>query len=129
MLGFKKISLWRACLSLVLSWGLLACQTLPPAHSVNWMLTTEVDEAINLAVAESDYRLYAFSRRAIVVPNAEPHSVADVKLRCGYRLVVELGDTLVIPQTPDDVKAIEQRKKLTTFIKAYNHKMLQLCMP
>ena len=100
-----------------------ACSSTPEKDSLAWFADNVPLLAVEKAVAVQDYRVYAYARRAIVIPSKRFVSVSDVKRYCGLNIVKTLGDVL-----PKDKALRELRREAEDFIKVYNREMLAHCM-
>ncbi|AWB68774.1 hypothetical protein C2869_21280 [Saccharobesus litoralis] len=115
----KRLGLFCAVTILLTS----ACASQAEKHSLAWFKQTDVKLALEQALQVKDYRLYAYARRAVVIPSRRFVSVDDVKKYCGIIIAKQLGDIL-----PKDKEVRDLRQHAEMFIKQYNREMLAHCM-
>ncbi len=81
----------------------------------------KVDQAIELAIANQDFRLYVTSGRRVTFPGINNDELDHVKDRCGVKYLSNTGDVI----TSEQQRA--ERKSTIDFMARYNKKMLLLC--
>ncbi|KZN69869.1 hypothetical protein [Pseudoalteromonas luteoviolacea] len=96
-------------------------QKMDSTDTVQEEMNNDVDEAINRAVKQQDYRLYLTQGRRPVLPGLEQTSVEMIKGHCGTKYLPETGDVI----RGEDAK--RERISRYNFAKAYNVKMYELC--
>lgn len=92
-----------------------------PTKNKNLSLDLQVEQDIQQAIVDNDYRLYGFQGRRMTLPGISPEQTDDVAKRCGYKLMEGTGDVLKSEQQR------EQRRKKLEYATLYNQKMLLLC--
>lgn len=80
-----------------------------------------VNQSVNAAVANKDYRLYATSGRRITFPGIKNSEYVVVEESCGKKYYPKTGDVI------SSEAEREQRKKTIDYMTSYNQKMFKVC--
>ncbi|KID56137.1 hypothetical protein JF50_17780 [Pseudoalteromonas luteoviolacea] len=116
-------------MKVLMGMGLLCCLTTGCANdyaqrqtdsSVNDN-TTEVSEAVALALKDKDYRLFATTGRRPILPGLEKMAFSTLKAKCGVKYLSDAGDVLKSEQDK------QQRLERYEYAKAYNIQMYAKC--
>ena len=87
----------------------------------NKPLDLQVEQDIQQAIGENDYRLYGFKGRRITLPGISPEQTDEVANQCGYKLMDGTGDVI------KSERQREQRRNKLAYATMYNQQMVLLC--
>jgi len=80
-----------------------------------------IDEEVEKALSQSDYRLYATSGRRIVYPGIVSEKFNKVMEQCGRKFMADTGDVIRSEQQKMD------RKQKLAYMALFNKRMIVNC--
>lgn len=107
---------------------LIFCMSTACKHSTmkqeyaSMALESKVDQELQQAIKDKDYRLYGFQGRRITLPGVGSERTKEASEQCGYKLMSGTGDVIKSEQQR------HQRSKKLDYAALYNQKMLLFCI-
>lgn len=92
-----------------------------PTKNENLTLASLVEQEVQQAIGDKDYRLYGFQGRRLTLPGIGPEQTDEIAKQCGYKLMEGTGDVI-----KSELQREQRRKKLE-YATLYNQQMLSLC--
>ena len=105
-------------LMLIVGFTLAGCAS--KARDTSKTMATE--NAVQQAIVNADFRLYAFKGRRTTIPGLTPEQITQAQKTCGTKFMEGTGDVL---KTRADR---EQRRLKFQFASEYNRLMFQACL-
>lgn len=91
------------------------------SEGVSMSLQERVEQELQQAINNKDYRLYGFQGRRMTLPGIPPEQTNEAAEQCGYKLMSGTGDVVKSEQQR------QQRNEKFAYATLYNKKMRLLC--